>query len=207
MCTHCAGNLFGSVAIKSPRITRREFAAVAVGAMGAGLTAPIAAAAAESDGNIIFRGGPIIPITGGKRYAEALAVSGGRIVAVGSDAEIAQRKNASTRVIDLDGRTLLPGFIDPHQHTVTGALVAAVFTEIGYTAYKTRAAVMSALRERAAQTPPASGFCSPISTICCRAATCRRPSSTRCPPTIRSLSITSTCIPRRRTAPLCKPRA
>jgi predicted amidohydrolase YtcJ len=152
MCTNCAGNLFGSIGIKSPQMTRRTFAATAIGAMGAGLTAPARAAASDSD--VIFRGGSIIPIAGGKRYAEALAVSAGRIVAVGSDAEVAQRKSVSTRVIDLDGRTLLPGFIDPHQHTVTGALVAAVFTEIGYTAYKTRAAVMSALRERAAKSPP-----------------------------------------------------
>ncbi len=153
MCRDCAGNLFGSIGIKPPQMTRRTFAAVAVGAMGAGLTAP-ARAAAGSDSDVIFRGGSVIPLSGGKRYAEALAVSAGRIVAVGSEAEVAQRKGASTRVVDLDGRTLLPGFIDPHQHTVTGALVAAVFTEIGYTAYKTRAAVMSALRQRAAQTPP-----------------------------------------------------
>jgi len=152
MCRNCAGNLFGSVGIKSPQMTRRIFAATAIGAMGASLAAP--ARAAASDGDVIFRGGSIIPLAGGRRYADALAVSAGRITAVGSDAEVAQRKGPSTRVIDLDGRSLLPGFIDPHQHTVTGALVAAVFTEIGYTTYKTRAAVMSALRERAAQKPP-----------------------------------------------------
>ena len=169
MCRDCAGNLFGSIGIKPPQMTRRTFAAVAVGAMGAGLTAP-ARAAAGSDSDVIFRGGSIIPITGGKRYAEALAVSAGRIVAVGAGGSHAPQGRFD-RVVDLDGRAMLPGFIDAHQHTVTGALIAALFVDCGYTKYKTRDALMTRCATGRRKPRPASGSCSRASTICCRAAT------------------------------------
>jgi predicted amidohydrolase YtcJ len=52
--------------------------------------------------------------------AEAVAVSGGRIVAVGTSAEIAALAGPDTRVIDAGGRTLLPGFFESHLHLVLG---------------------------------------------------------------------------------------
>jgi predicted amidohydrolase YtcJ len=63
-------------------------------------------------------------------------------------------KSASTRVVDLKGRTLLPGFIDAHQHTVTGALVTALFVDAGYPKYKSRAAVLELAKELAAKAKP-----------------------------------------------------
>ena len=49
-------------------------------------------------------------------YAEALAVRGDRIVAVGSDAQVLAFRGQDTRVVDLDGRFALPGFVDNHTH-------------------------------------------------------------------------------------------
>ena len=49
-------------------------------------------------------------------YAEALAISGSRISAVGSNAEIRRLAGRGTRRIDLDGRTVVPGFNDAHTH-------------------------------------------------------------------------------------------
>src|SRR6185369_17604593 len=54
--------------------------------------------------------------------AEALAVRGGRIVAVGSDAEIAKLQGPSTKVIDGKWRRVVPGFIDCHTHMSMGGL-------------------------------------------------------------------------------------
>jgi predicted amidohydrolase YtcJ len=48
--------------------------------------------------------------------AEAVAIRGGRIVAVGSDEEIARLRGPATRVLDLAGRTVVPGFYDAHAH-------------------------------------------------------------------------------------------
>lgn len=52
--------------------------------------------------------------------AEALAVAGGRIVAVGSGGEIAKLRGRDTRVIDGGGRRVVPGFIDSHTHMSMG---------------------------------------------------------------------------------------
>ncbi|MFM7361896.1 MAG: amidohydrolase [Cyanobium sp.] len=64
----------------------------------------------------IFRGGPILTIEAGAPRAEALAVAAGRILAVGSEAEVMACRGESTAVVDLAGRALLPGFIDAHGH-------------------------------------------------------------------------------------------
>ncbi len=72
-----------------------------------------AAGAADS----IFHGGDILTMEGNSpRYVEAIAVRDGKIVYVGSKAGADKLKGAGTAVNDLQGRTLLPGFIDPHSH-------------------------------------------------------------------------------------------
>jgi predicted amidohydrolase YtcJ len=54
-------------------------------------------------------------------WAEAIAISDARIEAVGTDEEILKRRAAQTRVIDLHGRTVIPGIVDSHQHMLFGA--------------------------------------------------------------------------------------
>ena len=70
----------------------------------------------------IFRGGRIITMSEAQPAAEALAVGGGRIMAVGSPGEIEPLAGAATRVVDLDGGVLLPGFIEAHGHPATEAI-------------------------------------------------------------------------------------
>ena len=64
----------------------------------------------------IYTGNPKAP------WAQALAITGTRIDAVGTDHEIMGRKSAKTEVIDLQGRTVVPGFSDDHTHMWFGAL-------------------------------------------------------------------------------------
>lgn len=65
----------------------------------------------------IYTGGDILTMEGPTpRYAQALAVRDGRIAAVGSLSTVMKLKGADTRVIDLKGRTLIPGFVDSHSH-------------------------------------------------------------------------------------------
>jgi len=52
--------------------------------------------------------------------AEAVAIGGGRILAVGSRAEVEALAGPGTRVVDAGGRTLLPGFVESHLHLVLG---------------------------------------------------------------------------------------
>jgi hypothetical protein len=67
----------------------------------------------------IYFGGHILTMAGEEpQYAEALAVGQGKILAVGPKSDVQRYSSAATRVIDLGGQTLLPGFIDAHGHIV-----------------------------------------------------------------------------------------
>jgi hypothetical protein len=70
--------------------------------------------------DVVYHGGTVF--TGNARFdlAEAVAVKGGRIVAVGSNRAVLQTATASTRRIDLEGNTMLPGFFDNHVHAGGG---------------------------------------------------------------------------------------
>lgn len=64
----------------------------------------------------IWTGGPILTMNDAAPTAEAIAVKDGLILAVGSRDEVSAHRGEGTEVIDLGGRTLLPGFVDAHGH-------------------------------------------------------------------------------------------
>jgi predicted amidohydrolase YtcJ len=78
----------------------------------------------EDSADIIYHGGDIVTIDDTRPMAEALAVKDGKIQAVGAKADVLKLKGASTKVVDLGGRTLLPSFIDAHSHYINSLLVA-----------------------------------------------------------------------------------
>jgi predicted amidohydrolase YtcJ len=86
------------------------------------LLAPAALPAQDAD--LIVRNARIWTGDSTRRFADALAVRGERLVAVGGDAEVAAHRGARTRVIDAGGRFVTPGFIDDHTHfNQAGALL------------------------------------------------------------------------------------
>jgi predicted amidohydrolase YtcJ len=73
----------------------------------------------------IYHGGSVITVDDQESIAEAIAVKNGKILAVGSEQELlARHQGQSTRMISLDGATLLPGFIDAHGHFMQVGLAA-----------------------------------------------------------------------------------
>ncbi|MDU4255208.1 amidohydrolase [Pseudomonas sp.] len=72
--------------------------------------------------DLIFHGGKVYTAEPGQALQQAVAVENGRILAVGSDAQVLKLRQPSTRVIDLQGQVLMPGFIDAHTHLVKGGL-------------------------------------------------------------------------------------
>lgn len=96
---------------------RRLAGAVVVGALVAGVwpMAPVPAAQAPP-AELVLVNGKVITVTAGDAIAEAVAVTGGRIVAVGTNADIRALAGAATEVIDLGGRSVTPGLIDTHVH-------------------------------------------------------------------------------------------
>ncbi len=93
-------------------MVRTSFAATG----GARATGRTSRAATRGPADLVLRHGDIYTVNPAQPEAQAIAVSDGRIVAVGSDAEIEKYVGPKTRVIDLEGRFAMPGFNDAHTH-------------------------------------------------------------------------------------------
>ena len=91
---------------------RLLFIALAAGLAGAAVMVE----AQQAPADIILTNGKIITVDAQFRIAQAVAVRGDRIVAVGTNQDIAALAGAGTRRIDLQGRSVVPGFIDNHAH-------------------------------------------------------------------------------------------
>ncbi len=66
--------------------------------------------------DLIITGGPILTMDADDSRVDAVAIRDGRIVAAGSSDEVTTHRGAATELLNLDGRALLPGLIDPHMH-------------------------------------------------------------------------------------------
>jgi len=73
----------------------------------------------------IYFNGPIITVDADESIAEAIAIGNGRILAIGDSEDILQMSDKSTRVVDLQGKTMLPGFVDGHSH-LSGVSIQAI---------------------------------------------------------------------------------
>ncbi|MCU0562612.1 MAG: amidohydrolase family protein, partial [Desulfobacterales bacterium] len=81
-------------------------------------------ASAQPAADRIWSGGPILTMNDAAMRAEAVAEKDGKIVAVGSRATVTKLKGPDTKLIDLGGRTMLPGFVDAHGHMFVGDVQA-----------------------------------------------------------------------------------
>lgn len=72
--------------------------------------------APRSAADAIYFGGPILTMNNAQQQVEAVAVAGGLIQAVGTRDAVFGLRGPGTRMVDLQGRTLIPGFVDPHSH-------------------------------------------------------------------------------------------
>ena len=73
-------------------------------------------ASAQDIADRIWTGGPIFTMNDNLPRAEAIAERDGQIIAVGMTDQVMKHKGNATKMIDLGGRTLLPGFVDAHGH-------------------------------------------------------------------------------------------
>ena len=75
--------------------------------------------AADPPSCILFNA-EILTMDDSNQAVQALAITGDRILAVGSDAEIKKLATPQTEMIDVGGRTIIPGLIDTHLHAIRG---------------------------------------------------------------------------------------
>ncbi|MGB8909080.1 MAG: amidohydrolase [Candidatus Cybelea sp.] len=80
--------------------------------------------ASARQADLILTNADVVTMDDARPTAQAVAIADGRILAVGSAAEIESLKSGATHVVDLGGKTLLPGFVDGHSHFFQVALVA-----------------------------------------------------------------------------------
>jgi predicted amidohydrolase YtcJ len=82
----------------------------------AALSGLIFCSALAQTADTIYHGGPIVTVNDAAPSAEALAVKDGKILAIGKKDNVLKTKGDGTKVVDLGGKTLAPGFIDGHAH-------------------------------------------------------------------------------------------
>src|SRR5215213_3007000 len=109
-------------------------------------TAPLAHSA-----DLVLRGGNIVTVDNDWSIAHAVAITNGKFVAVGSDAQMTTHIGPNTQVIDLGGKTVVPGLIDSHLHQLFAALNGPA---VQLLAANTVADVQAAIGERVARTEP-----------------------------------------------------
>ena len=88
------------------------------GVLCVGITACLACRAEEATppADLILRNGHVVTGDGAFTIREAMAVRGGRVARTGTDAEVLRLRGPATDVVDLEGKTVLPGLIDSHVH-------------------------------------------------------------------------------------------
>jgi predicted amidohydrolase YtcJ len=120
-------------------------------AVAGGIGAP--PALAQSPDTILVNG-KILTVDSRFSIREALAIKDGKIADVGTTADIRKLAGAATRVIDLQGRTVIPGLIDSHLHAIRAAL--SFSTEVNWIGASTLAEALGRIREAARTKRPGS---------------------------------------------------
>ena len=116
----------------------------------------VAATARAVPPEAIYFGGPILTMEREAPLAGAVAVTGNRITAVGAKAQVMATKGPTTRIVDLHGKTLMPGFVDAHSHFPIGGVLARTMVGLQSPPVGTLTKIdelIARLRERADNTP------------------------------------------------------
>jgi predicted amidohydrolase YtcJ len=99
----------------------------------------------------ILRGGPVLTMNGVR--GDAIAIRDGRVLAVGRSDQIAAHRGTSTAIVELDGRAVLPGFVEPHVHLIFTAITENLCVDTSPIAAPTKQAALAALHEACERAP------------------------------------------------------
>jgi predicted amidohydrolase YtcJ len=102
--------------------------------------------------DMLLLNGRIVTLDDTSSIGEALAITGDRIVATGSSDEMRKLGGPATRMIDLDGRTVIPGLIDSHIHLIRAGFRYA--TEVDWSGATSMADALERLRSAALRAKP-----------------------------------------------------
>lgn len=168
MCTACDwAPHFAALNLTSDRRTLLRAATVVMAATAVGTVAacaggsapapaPTSGPAPGADADFVFHNGPIYTVAGTDPWVQGLAVTGNTISYVGDEAGAMAMAGPDTRVVDLGGKLLMPGFVEGHIHPFLGAfLTSGVDLQV-----PTGADALAAIERYAAENPdgPVRGF-------------------------------------------------
>ena len=102
--------------------------------------------------DVIFRGGTILTVNDNDEVVQALAMRDGVITAVGAEQEVLAQRDSHTKIVDLQGNTLLPGFVGAHEHPGITAVFNGAINLSGFQ-HKTNVEVWDTLRREVAKVP------------------------------------------------------
>ena len=94
--------------------------------------------------DLIFFGGDILTMNDNQPVVEAIAVEDGRITAIGTKENIIKLRTWKTKIVNLQGKTLMPGLIEAHCHPIATAVLSQVVNISGFT-YNSRAEIMATI--------------------------------------------------------------
>jgi predicted amidohydrolase YtcJ len=135
-------------------LNRRQFVYGAGAVLGSALVGCGRQDAPTSNADVtVFVNGTVLPVDAVFSEHEALAISGNRILAVGSRDDVLAATGRGARTVDLDGRVILPGFIEPHMHFALMAGFGFV-EDVGPFRYPTFDGALDALRRIANDAGP-----------------------------------------------------
>ena len=124
----------------------------AMGDQATGYQATGDQATAERPADLVLTGGAVYTVDAARTWAQAVAVTDGRIAAVGTDADMRPHVGPRTEVVNLRGRMVLPGFQDAHVHASGGGLER---NQCDLTGEHTRQGYLAAIRAYADRAPEA----------------------------------------------------
>jgi hypothetical protein len=126
-------------------LIRRLVPLAALLAAGPGLTQPSPAQTSQDESaSTVLLNGKVLSADSKFSTAEAVAIRDGRIVAVGTSANLRQLAGPRARVINLEGRTVIPGLIDSHMHAIRAAL--SFSTEVNWIGARSLAEALDRIR-------------------------------------------------------------
>ena len=111
----------------------------------------LAASTAQAQADLIITNGKIATMAGEGEFVQALAVKDGKIAATGSNERVLRLKQKNTRVVDVGGRTVIPGLNDSHTHVIRAGLNYNM--EVRWDGVRSLKRAMEMLKEQAARTP------------------------------------------------------
>ncbi len=103
----------------------------------------------EEKPDLILHNGNIVTVNAKQPHAQAIAISHGRILGIGNNADILNLAASGTRKVDLGTKTVLPGFIDAHSHPAMAGLMHLRMVDCDL---RSISAIQAALRQRATKT-------------------------------------------------------